>query len=120
MTRLNKPVNVVVTGTSADGIAIVTVGSDPLPEDNAVTPILLGIGLSVEEGCNVQIKSRDVVLYDKTFAGANTDNISDIVRKGYPTHGLKIFVTGCSEGHVTRLMADVGFEYNGGQKAVGG
>ncbi len=113
--RLNKPVRVAITGEDTTGSAILTVGSDPLPNsDNAVTVILFGLGISVTEDCNVQIKSNDVVLYEKNFVGATTDNISDIVRKGAPTHDMKLFISGVSLEHEIVLIADVGFEYNGG------
>ena len=121
MTRLNQPVNVNVTGdNSTTGEAILTVGSSPLPGENNVTVILFGASITVQEDCLVQIKSNNVVLYEKRFTGTVIDNVSGIVRKGAPTHGMKIYVSGCGEDNQTTVVADVGFEFNGGAIATGG
>ena len=121
MTRLNKPIHKQITGPQTRGQDILIPGVAPLPiDDNAITPILYGVGISVDETCTVQITSGATVLYEKTFPAKGIDNVVDVIRKGHPTNGMEAHVTGCGGTNETRMVLDVGFEYNGGAKAVGG
>ena len=121
MTRLAKPINVEITGVEATGQAILIVGSSPLPlNDNAVTVILFGLDISVDAAATIQIKSADTILYDKKFTAAGRDNVTAIQRMGHPTQSMKAFVSGTGGSTITKIIADVGFEYNGGVKAIGG
>lgn len=120
MIKIPTPVRVEITGENTTGSAVLTVGSSPLPADNAVTPFLFGIEVSVEEECTVKLLSNATVLYEKNFAGAGRDVVTGIARKGAPTHGIKAYVEGCGAGNMTVILADLGYEYNGGVIATGG
>ena len=61
MIELDKPVSVTISGVASANL--VTVGSSPLPVgDNAVTPILRSVDISVIEACTVEILSVATVL----------------------------------------------------------
>jgi len=116
MVRLDKPVRKSITGNTT-GTDLLTVGSDPLPNnDNAVTPILFGLDISTDGAANIQIISGTTYLYDKKFSAAGVDRVTNVIRKGGPTNDAVIVVSGAAGGNVVRIVADVGFEYNGGAR----